>query len=162
MYSLPDRAFGAFSIIAVAIVIVGPFIAKSTAILSALETPGCAAGLASVVVRYDPGTMVHFVPQTTPLLDWAPSFHIGTLRSNVHDFPNFAFMDWALANIPPHHSMFYTLNYRSFRGVLVRADSAILPDPPALLEICGRWEENPELAQFELFYADSVAIVIPE
>ena len=157
-----EYELAAYTCFIVVIVLAGPFSVRSTAILPALKPSGCEPGLTAVVVRYDEGTMVHFVPQTTQLLDWAPAYHIGTLRRNLHDFPNFPFMDWGLANIGAHNSMFYALDYRSFRGVLVRAESASLPSPPAILELCGRWEQDPALTQFEIFYADSVALFSSE
>jgi hypothetical protein len=118
-------ALVAYTSFVVMIVLIGPFAVRYADALPMFKPTDCEPGLAAVVVRYDEGNMVHFVPQTTPLLDWAPLYHIGTLRSNLHDFPNFPFMDWGLANIGPRNSMFYALDYRSFRGVLVRAEALL-------------------------------------
>ena len=144
-----------FSTFVVVIVIVGPFLAWKTDSISRLDRSNCKGDLVSIVVRYDPGSMVHFVPQTTPLLDRAPDFHIGTFRHNLHGFPNFSFMDWALESVTSSHTLFSALDYRSFRYVLVVAESDSLPFPPAILELCGLWEENPDIVRFGIFYTTS-------
>jgi len=145
-----------FSTFVVLIVIAGPFLAWKTDSILKLDRSNCTGGLVSIVVRYDPGSMVHFVPRTTPLLDRAPDFHISTFRHNLHGFPNFPFMDWALGSVTSRHTLFSTLDYRSFRNALVVAESDSLPSPPVLLELCGHWEENPDIVRFGIFYTTTV------
>jgi hypothetical protein len=140
-----------FSILVVVIAIAGPFLAWRTDPIPSLDRSNCTGDLVSLVVRYDPGSMLHFVSQTTPLLDRAPNFHIGTFRHNLHGFPNFSFMDWALENVTFRHTLFPTLDYRTYRNVLVVTDSDALPSPPVMLELCGHWEENPDIVRFGIF-----------
>jgi hypothetical protein len=64
-------------------------------------------------------------------------------------------MDWALENVTYRHTLFSALDYRSYRNALVMAESDSLPSPPAMLELCGRWEENPEIVRFGVFYVTS-------
>jgi hypothetical protein len=151
-----------FSSIVALVVLLGPFMARGTDLAPKLDPPRCKADLTSVVVRYDLGSMVHIVPQNAPLLDWAPTYHIGTLRRSVHGFPNFSFMAWALESVVPQHTLFYAFDYRSIRNVLAVVRSDLLPTPPALLELCGEWEKNPDIAQFGIFYASFVYPINPE
>jgi len=146
-----------FSIFILVTGLFGPFVSKGTDPFHELDQSSCEAGLVSVVVRYDPGGMVHLIPQYTVLLDRAPNFHIGTFRRNVHGFPNFKFMKWALDNVAPNHTLFSAMDYRTFHAVLALVQSDILPAPPALLELCGAWEDDPEIAQFNIFYVSSVS-----
>jgi hypothetical protein len=148
-----------FSIFVLAIVILGPFASKGTDQVPELGQSNCEAGLIPVVVRYDPGGMVHLVSQNTLLLDRAPNYHIGTFRRSVHGFPNFNFMSWALDSITPNHTLFSALDYRSFRPVLAVVKSDTLPSPPALLELCGIWEENSDIVQFNVFYVSTVSLI---
>lgn len=158
-YQMPLAVYGVF---VTAMIILGPFISKNTANIPKIEPAMCESGLTSVVVRYDAGSMVHFVPQNTPLLDWAPTFHIGTLRRSVHGFPDFAFMDWALENVTNQKTLFYTLDFRSSRNVLVVVDSNLLPPPQAFLELCGQWDDNPDVDQYRIFYVSNVKLITSE
>ncbi len=157
-----DTSLAIFSAFVLTIVVVGPFVSQGTDTLPTLRPSKCETDRTSLIVRYDPGTMVHLVPQTTQLLDWAPTFHIGTLRNNIHDFPNFDFMDWALEKVDPDTTMFFSLDYRSFKSALILVKSDSLPTPPALLELCGQWEESPEIEQFNIFYPSSVISLAQE
>lgn len=147
---------GFFSVSVALLVLVGPYLSKGTNLAPEPGQSSCGSELTSIIVRYNPGSMVHIVSQNTPLLDWAPTFHIGTLRRSVHGFPNFNFMGWALESVTPNHTLFSALDYRSFRNVLVVAGSDSLPAPPAWMELCGDWEENPDILRFNIFYASYV------
>ena len=157
-----EVALAIFASLLVVSVVIGPFLARGVDTLPRLDLSGCESNHASILVRYEPSAAVHFVSQTTTLLDWTPTFHIGTLHNSVHDFPNFDFMDWALASVRPNGSLFYALDYLSDRGALVWIDSASLPSGPAFLGICGAWDENPALTQFNIFYATSINSLDPQ
>jgi hypothetical protein len=68
-------------------------------------------------------------------------------------------MSWALDSITPNHTLFSALDYRSFRPVLAVVKSDTLPSPPALLELCGIWEENSDIVQFNVFYVSTVSLI---
>lgn len=144
------------------IVVGGPLLIKGADSLSGLTLSACETNSTSVIVRYEPSAAVHFVSQTTRLLDWAPNFHIGSLRNHVHDFPNFHFMDWALANIDPGTTLFYALDYRTYQGALILVDSKLLPASSALFELCGIWEDTPEIKIFNIFYPSSLILLDQE
>jgi hypothetical protein len=144
-----------YSGIIVLLVFLGPFASKGTNVVPVLKTSQCETAYTPVLVQYEPSAMVEFVTQSTRLLDWAPTFHIGTLHSNIHDFPNFQFMDWALEEISPDKAIFYSLDYISYQEVLVIIQSDILPTQPNWLELCGTRERKSEIARFNIYYAVS-------
>ena len=148
-----------FSIFIFVIVLSGPYVSRGADVIPIPSQENCVAGLKSVIVRYDPGNIVHLVSQNTLLLDQAPNFHIGTFRRNIHGFPNFKFMRWALDNVTPNHTLFSALDYRTYQPVLAIVNSDTLPAPPAMLELCGTWEKNSEIEQFDIFYVASARVV---
>ena len=157
-----QKSLAWYSVVITAMVILGPYLAKNTAIIPKIEPAMCESELTSVILRYDPGSMVHFVPQNALLLDWAPTFHIGTFRRSVHGFPDFALMDWALENVTNQKTLFYTLDFRSSRNVLVVVDSNLLPPPRAFLELCGKWDDNPDVDQYRIFYVSNLKLITSE
>ena len=148
-----------FSIFIFVIVLSGPYVSRGADLIPIPSQENCVAGLKSVIVRYNPGNIVHLVSQNTLLLDQAPNFHIGTFRRNIHGFPNFKFMRWALDNVTPNHTLFSALDYRTYQPVLAIVNSDTLPAPPAMLELCGTWEKNSEIEQFDIFYVASARVV---
>jgi len=148
-----------FSIVIVIMLLFGPFMAKGTDLVTKIDPSMCEAGFISLVVRYDPNTMVHVVHQNELILDWAPTYHVGTLHRNIHDFPNLKLAEWVLENVKPNKTLFYALDYRSFKNALVLIESKALPEPPSLIEICGNWDDNVYVSQFEIFKASSVELV---
>ncbi|MFZ5819941.1 MAG: hypothetical protein ACOYYJ_08565 [Chloroflexota bacterium] len=145
-------ALPGFSAAFLGLVLLGPFLLHGVEPSPALPPTGCPAGMTSLIVRYDPGTMIHLVPQKTQVLEWAPVYKTGGFQRNLHDFPSFAFAGWA-SEIKPGYSLFYALDWRASGMALIVLPTAPLPDPPAILEVCGKWETEPEIAQFFAFDA---------
>lgn len=145
-------ALPGFSAAFLGLVLLGPFLLHGVEPPSALSPAGCPAGMTSLIVRYDPGTMIHLVPQKTQVLEWAPVYKTGNFQRNLHDFPNYAFADWA-SEIKPGYSLFYAIDRRASGMALIVIPIAFLPDPPAMLEVCGKWETDPEIVQFFVFDA---------
>jgi len=145
-------ALPGFSAMFLGLVLLGPFLLHGVEPPPALPPAGCPAGITSLIVRYDPGTMIHLVPQKTQVLEWAPVYKTGNFQRNLHDFPNYAFAAWA-GEIKPGSSLFYALDRRASGMALIVLPTASLPDPPAMLEVCGKWETEPEIAQFFVFDA---------
>ena len=150
-------ALAAFSVFVTVAVVFGPFTARGTDSPPEFASTKCESDTIPVLVRYEPSAAVHFVSQNIPLLDWAPTFHIGTLHNNVHDFPNFGFMDWVLGQVSPNDTLFYSLDYISYREILVLVSSDLLPDHASWLALCGTMEEDSNLAHFNIYYAESVS-----
>ena len=145
-----------FSFLFLGAVLLGPFILYGAEQPPKLQPSVCPERTESLIVRYDPGTMIHLVPQTTIALDWAPNYKIGNFRRNTHDFPNIPFAEWA-RQIKPGSSLFYSLDFRTQEQSLVVINTDLLPDPPALLEVCGMWVTEPEISGFQIFEASSAS-----
>jgi len=143
-----------FSIVFLGAVLLGPFLLNGVEAPPILISTECPVETTSLIVRYDTGTMVHLVPQKTITLDWAPTYKVGNFRRNLHDFPNLPFIEWA-SHIKPGQSLFQALDYRTQASVLIIVSTDSLPKPPALLEICGSWETDPQISRFNVFNAVS-------
>jgi len=143
-----------FSAIFLGAVLIGPFMLYKVEALPILKPAICSGEETSLVIRYDAGTAIHLVSQKSIILDWAPTYKIGTFRRNLHDFPNFAFAAWA-DRIKPGNSLFYALDFRTQKIALIVIKTDFLPEPPEFLEICGSWETDPKLSDFKLFKARS-------
>ncbi|MGB7874224.1 MAG: hypothetical protein WBL25_07555 [Anaerolineales bacterium] len=145
-----------YTVLVLILVFFAPLVVRGREPPPRIGTSYCSDGGISLVIRYDPGTMIRTYPQTVQFLDWTPDIHIGTFRGNAHDFPSFDFTDWALEEVTPNTTMFYALDYHTFRDALVVVESDLLPSPPALLELCGGWEASPAVKDFNIFYPSSV------
>jgi hypothetical protein len=139
----------------ICIVIVGPFIVRGRENKPNIGAASCDSELASLVIRYDVGTNINLFAQEEIFLDWAPQFHIGTFRRNVHDFTDSNFIKWSDA-IKPGYSLFYGLDYRTNSKTFVLLPTDILPAPPTVIEICGQRERDPAVASYNIFHANSV------
>jgi hypothetical protein len=145
-----------FSVPLIVLMIAGPFVLKGSEGPLQVDSPtSCVDGSTALLVRFDPGTSINIVRQSEPLLDWVPDFHRGTFRMRVHDFPNPYFISWA-DRLPQGTTLFYALDQNSYRQALIVASSDSIPNPPAKLAICGQWETTPEIANFNVFYAEAV------
>lgn len=146
-----------FSMLFLGAILIGPFMLNGVESPPTLELPKCPNEMTSLIIRYDVGTMIHLVPQRTITLDWAPTYKVGNFRRNLHDFPNFPFAEWA-SHIKPGQSLFYALDFRTQKKALVIVNSDFLPKPPALLEVCGLWNTDPDISNFKIFNVSSAAL----
>jgi hypothetical protein len=142
----------AFTILLVSAVLLGPLVVKSLGNLPRFEQVVCAPGLDSISVRFDRSTSFNILRQNQPGLDWMPDFHIGRFRRNAHSLPDPNMIAWA-EDLDPLRSLFYTLDYRSAEKVLVVAPTALLPSPNSLWQVCGEWEDEPNLKVYNIYYA---------
>lgn len=151
-----------FSAAFLGLTLVGPILLHGVEAWKTLPTPNCLPGTISLLVRYDPGTTIHLVSQKTQVLEWPPVYKVGNFQRNLHDFPSFAFAAWA-GDLKPGFSLFYALDRRASQTALLVIPTALLPDPPAVLEVCGGWETGPDMPHFFVFEAFSaIAIESPE
>jgi hypothetical protein len=136
--------------------LVSPVILKNTGELPQFQATSCKSGLDLVSIRFDPGTYFSIVPQKTPGLDWMPDFHIGRFRRNSHDMADQNLIQWT-DSVEPGKTIFYTLDYQSMQNVLMVAPTESLPVSGSLWQVCGEWEEEPDLKRYNIFYARTEA-----
>jgi hypothetical protein len=58
---------------------------------------------------------------------------------------------WA-AGIEPPKTIFLTFDYRNDKKVMAVIPTTMLPKTGILTQICGRWETNPNLVGYGIFY----------
>lgn len=138
--------------------IVSPVFLKNTGELPQFQSGSCKGGMELVSIRFDPGTYFSLVPQKTPGLDWMPDFHIGRFRRNSHDMADQNLIQWT-DSVEPGKTIFYTLDYQSMQNVLMVVPTDILPASGSLWQVCGEWEEKPELKRYNIFYARTEELV---
>jgi len=141
----------AFTSLLVLGIILGPLIIKSVGNPPQFGPATCEPGTDVLSLRFDPGTHFSILRQDEPGLDWMPNFHIGRFRRNAHSLPNSDLIQWA-ESIEPGTSIFYTLDYHSWRNILVVAPTTLLPQPGTLWQVCGKWEEDQNLRTYNIFY----------
>lgn len=145
-----------FTTLLVSAALLGPLVLNGLGNPPRFEQVNCAPGLDLISVRFDRGTHFNILRQGQPGLDWMPDFHIGRFRLNAHSLPDVNMIKWA-EDLEPLTSVFYTLDYRSSQKVLVVAQTALLPLPNSLWQVCGEWEADPTLKNFNIFYARAEA-----
>jgi hypothetical protein len=136
--------------------LVPPVIIKNTGGMPQFQSTSCESGLDLVSIRFDPGTYFSIVPQKTPGLDWMPDFHIGRFRRNSHDMADQNLIQWT-DSMEPGKTIFYTLDYQSMQNVLMVVPTDSLPVSGSLWQVCGEWEEQPDLKRYNIFYARTEA-----
>lgn len=131
--------------------LIGPVMIKNTGSLPRFKQVSCEEKLELVSIRFDPGTHFSLVRQNTPGLDWMPTFHISRFRRNSHDMADINMIDWT-NSVTPGTSLFYTLDFRSMKNVLMVVPTEKLPVANSLWQACGDREFDPKLLHYNIFY----------
>ncbi len=140
---------------------IGPLIVKLMGRPLELPPTSCNLGTSSIVTRFDSGTYFNVNPdEDASFQDGMPNFHLSTVKRNSHGLPDTNLTIWAIRLKPPV-TIFDALDYRTNGNALVVSQSKLLPEPGALLEICGDWETDPDLSGYNIFYAQSINVLRP-
>jgi hypothetical protein len=91
-------------------------------------------------------------------LDWLPVFHQGIFKRNAHGLTDKHLVKW-LETIEPSTTLFNTLDYQSNKSVLVSLPTSILPKYGSTVELCGSWESDPVLQDYNIFVSDYAKII---
>jgi uncharacterized membrane protein len=146
-----------------AVMFVGPVVVRQMGSTPLLPPTACEVGSDSVVTRFDAGTYFSVVPDSQPLTDGMPVFHLGTYRRNSHGLSGQAIIDWALKASPPF-TVFSALDYRTRGEALIRTPTGLLPHAGSLVEICGAWVADHSIwhrfhSTPSVFYAQSITVL---
>jgi hypothetical protein len=141
----------AFAFVLIPILLFGPILIRTTAKPQSVQATSCTDGLTPIVIRFDEGTYINLKKQNDPFLDWMPNFHTGTFRENSHSLADSYLINWA-ENIEPPKSIFLTLDYLNRQKVMAVIPTSILPKTGTLVQFCGQWENDPNLAGYGIFY----------
>ena len=139
--------------------ILGPVLIKNFGELPQFQQVSCENDMDLISIRFDPGTYFSVIRQKESGLDWMPDFHIGRFRSNSHSLADSAMISWT-ESIRPGMSIFYTLDFRSMKNVLVVVPTDRLPVGDTLWQICGERETDPDLERYNIFYVKTEAKVV--
>ena len=147
-----------FTVSLILVTLVGPLLVKGFGSHPDLPVASCGTGQDSIVIRFDPGTSINIFRENQNFLDWMPNFHLSLLRGNSHSLVDTHLVNW-LEQLTPPYTLFYTLDYRTYRKALVTTDPSLLPRPGSNLELCGKWETDANLTSYDIFYADQVKVL---
>src|SRR5690606_12548546 len=133
-----------------------PVLIKSSGKTPPLPESSCPQEMDSVFVRYNKGTYVNVLRENVQFLDWMPDFHMSVFRRNAHSLADTA-LTTKFQSISLPSTLFYAVDLQSGSEALVIIDTNLLPEPNALLHLCGFWENDPAISVYKLFEADHVA-----
>ncbi len=137
---------------------IGPCLVKLTGKMPVLPMATCDAGFVSIVTHFDPGTYFNVIPDDDSKSDGMPNFHLQVYKHNSHDLSDPNLTAWAFRAKPPV-SMFYALDYRTSGKALISIPSGLLPKPGLLMEVCGEWNTDSSLGDYNIFYAKSAKVI---
>ena len=141
-----------FSMLLILITFSGPLLIKSTA-QPIIRTPSqCPSALDTVLIRFDAGTYVNIRKQNLSFLDWMPDFHISLFQRNSHSLGDGNVIRWT-DSVNPAQTIFLTLDHYSDRSVFVVIPTALLPGPGSTVQLCGDYDDSPEITEHRIFYA---------
>jgi hypothetical protein len=137
------------------LLMIGPLIVRGTSYVSRSTTTSCQPDMDSIVILFDPGSFVNVIREKDSALDWLPVFHQGIFKRHTHGLTDSYLVKW-LETIQPATTLLTTLDYQSNKAALVILPTSILPKYGSTVELCGRWESDPSLQDYNIFISDQV------
>jgi hypothetical protein len=137
------------------LLLIGPLIVRGTSYMSRSTTTSCQPDMDSIVILFDPGSFVNVIREKDSALDWLPVFHQGIFKHHTHGLTDSYLVKW-LETIQPATTLLTTLDYQSNKAALVILPTSILPKYGSTVELCGRWESDPSLQDYNIFISDQV------
>lgn len=144
-----------FSVLFVIMILVGTLIASASN-----QTPpslefACPAGADKILIRFNAGSSIKIIREKNMFLDWMPNFHQGLFNRSIHNLADIHLINY-LESLAPQVSIFSSLDYLSSQQALIIIQTDLLPSPDTYIGICGRWETDPNLKRYDVFFADDV------
>jgi hypothetical protein len=154
-----ERAGHAASILSVVLIMMmttAPLLIKAEGETPPLPRTVCLPGMDSVVIRFDRGTSVNVLRENIVFLDRMPDFHASVFRRNAHDLAD-SHLIGTLTSVNPPRTLFYSLDLESNGEALIVAPTGALPQYGIPTRLCGYWEDDPNVGNYRIFYAESAA-----
>jgi len=112
-----------------------------------------------VAIRFNTNSSINILREKSFFLDWMPNFHYGLFRRSIHSLADYNLIEY-FDELPAQTSIFSSLDYLSNKSALIIIPTHLLPQTGTYIGICGRWESDPKLKIFDLFYSKNVVIPI--
>jgi len=144
-----------FSTILLLVILIGPVIIKYSASPNFIPAPKCTGVPNSVLIRFDPGVSINLRKNTQGFPDWPPDYHIYLFRRNAHSVEDVNLINWT-QTVQTSRTIFVALDLGTGSDVLAVIPTEILPEVGQYAQLCGRFEENPSLTRYGIFYTDQV------
>lgn len=150
-----------YSGLLISIILLAPILIKLTSQPPQIMSFSCPSGMSKVMARFDNGTSINITRENVFALDWAPTFHQGLFKRNIHGLADNNLMDYFGTREPPF-SIFYSLDYLSNEEALIVVPTNLLPAPNSYIGVCGHWEENPDIKAYNIFNAEQIVKYLPK
>jgi hypothetical protein len=135
--------------------VAGPLTASAlTRPLTVPEIP-CGEDYQPIVVRLAPGSQVHIAREDQNFQDWLPRFHVVSYIFNLHNMPYYALIEELEAYAIPPLTLINGLDLNTGRQVYILTHYHYLSGSqaqPELMAACGKWSDNPETENYEIYY----------
>jgi len=152
LHSVNSFALTGFTSVLIFLLLIGPLTVRGTSALSRTPAASCPSDTDSIVIRLNPGSYVSLIKEKEFALDWLPVFHQGIFKRNVHGLTDTNLVQW-MEDLAPSTTLLNTLDYQSNKSVIVALPTARLLKHGSSVELCGRWEADPLLKEYNIFVA---------
>lgn len=148
-------SISASSAILVALILIAPLLVKTTGNPPAFTKTACPPEMEGFVTRFDQGMSINIHRENSVFLDWAPDFHVGIFRRNAHSLPDIN-LATILKSINPPSTIFYAMDIQTGQEAIIAVETALLPEPGNIIQICGHMNYDPEVTPYAVFFAEKV------
>jgi hypothetical protein len=152
LHSMNSFALMGLSGLLIFLLVIGPLTVRGTSALSRTTAASCPSDTDSIVIRLNPGSYINLIKEKEFALDWLPVFHQGIFKRNVHGLTDTNLVGW-MEELAPSTTLLNTLDYQSNKSVLVTLPTAGWPRDGSSVELCGTWETDALLKEYNIFVA---------
>lgn len=143
------------SVILIGLILVAPLIVKTTGAPPTVTEPICPPEMEGFVTSFDKGMSINIHRENSVFLDWMPDYHVSIFRRNAHNLPDIN-LATILKSINPPSTIFYATDIQTGQQALVAVETALLPEPGKIIQMCGDLSYDPEVTPYAIFFAEEV------
>lgn len=145
------------SVILIGLILVAPLIVKTTGAPPTVTEPICPPEMEGFVTSFDKGMSINIHRENSVFLDWMPDYHVSIFRRNAHNLPDIN-LATILKSINPPSTIFYATDIQTGQQALVAVETALLPEPGKIIQMCGDLSYDPEVTPYAIFFAEEVTM----
>lgn len=150
-YSIPIS-----SAILAGLILIAPLIVKTTGAPPAVAKTICPPEMEGFVTTFDKGISINIHRENKVFLDWMPDYHVSIFRRNAHSLPDIN-LATILKSINPPSTILYAMDIQTGQQAIVAVETALLPEPGNIIQMCGYMSYDPEVTPYAIFFAEEVA-----
>ncbi|MCC7119259.1 MAG: hypothetical protein IT310_12100 [Anaerolineales bacterium] len=148
-----------FNVALICFMLVPSILIKYAAHPPILTPQACASNSQPIAIYFAQGSYINVLKNKSEFTDGAPNFHIYIFQRNAHGLENAHLISW-LETIRPATTMLISVDLLNQRGLWILFPTELLPKENGYVQFCGRFETDPNLANYAIFYADEVIPIL--